>query len=517
MGAAGVLLGGLVDSADAKPKAPAPPAAVTAPAAASANGKLFSWFQTGTPAPANPAYIAAPFLSNGNAGAVDAYFKSLAPGAVRAVKVLNPVNSSTASMIFNNANYHVSYVFGDLEGGTSSFDAADLAAQVRYVNGNVRQPTQSRNAYIGNFGFSAVNHNLQAPADYARFQNQHSFSGFGLVNYDFADLNMGNAEAYPGSPSFRNNANGDNASAGGKAPNIRSSLFTLPIWRVGQVTSNNQSMGMTAAPNIPWTANFNNWGNIGLDNDRNPANGYRFTPGEPMLAKTVNGKSYPAVSAAQTQDQLLSRRDFATMVTHMRMRGADSLNLLESGLSTSTNAQMEDDAAVGWAGVGSMGQIFSQADHQLLIGDENDNGAYFKGGNFDDAASVIVNGQKKSIEQAGALFSGVYSLDLGKLDILISNMADASQTISLPNKIGNYALQEKDFTVGAGSHLMVEYALMGPGAKRGWQVAAQHVPYTAIANSRNGFGIPEPGTLSLLAIGAILGLNRRTRKEAAKA
>ncbi|HEX8520655.1 MAG TPA: PEP-CTERM sorting domain-containing protein [Tepidisphaeraceae bacterium] len=512
--AAAVVFMGAIPSAvmAAKPVAPPPPPPPPAiPAPTPANGQLFSWFQTGSPAPAQ--YVGAPFLSDGNAGAVDAYFKTLGANDVRAVKVLNPISGSTASLIFNNPNYHVSYVFGDLEGASAATNAAQLASQVRGASSN---PNQSSKAYIGNFGFGALAVNLQKPNNYAN-QGQHSFSGYNYAQYSAAGLSMSNIEAYPGSPSFRNKAGGDAPSGGGSYKNIRTSLFTLPIWRVSETTSDAAAMKIDNHQNIPWTANFNNWGNLALDNDRDASNGYKFEPGKAMVAKTVNGVSYPAMTAAQTADQLLSRRDFATMVTHMRMRGADSINLLESGLSTASNSDMESDARAGWNGEMNLGQIFSQADHELLIDGQKDNGPYVQGGRYGDNSTIIVDGKKMNIDQAGALFSGAYSLSLGKLDVLISNMDDQSRTITLPDKIGNYALAEKDFTVGGGSHLMVEYSLMGPGAKKGWQVAAQHVPYTAIANSRNGFGIPEPGTLSLLAVGAILGLNRRTRKDAAKA
>ena len=127
---------------------------------------------------------------------------------------------------------------------------------------------------------------------------------------------------------------------------------------------------------------------------------------------------------------------------------------------------------------------------------------------------ITINGAAKNIEQAGALFSGGYSLGLGKLDVLISNMADGSQKITLPATIGGYALATKDFTLSPGSHLLVEYSLTGSSKNKGWTVAAQHVPFTAISNSRNGFGIPEPGTLSLLAVAGVFGLNRRKRQTA---
>jgi hypothetical protein len=508
--AAAVLMAG-APIAFAKPKPPPPPVPAASPPVTPVNNQLFSWFETGTPAPSNAAYVGTPFLRDSNVGAVNAYLMSLPPTAVRAVKVEGSgISSATAATIFNNTSYHVSYVFGDLEGANATSAAALLAKQVRYLNNNPSQKTQSSNAYIGNFGFSSQTSNAQAPANY-HFTGQHSFSGYGQVHYGFAQLNMSNEEAYPGSPSFRNKAAGDTPSGGGTYPNIRSSLFVLPLWRVGNVEASQQAMGLTSHQNIPYTSNFNNWGNLGLDNDRDASTGFRFTPGVAMDAKTVGGKTYPALSVAQTTDQLLGRRDFATMVTHMRMRGADSVHLLESGINGVSTDQMEDDAATGWNGDFSLNQIFAQSDRALLIGQETDNGSYEPGNKYGDNTTIVVDGVKKNVDQSGAIFSGAYSLNLAKLDVLISNMDDASHTITLPAKIGNYSLSQTDFVVGAGNHWMVEYTLSGNGNKKGWQVAGQHVPYTAIANSRGGFGIPEPGTLSLLAVAGVLGINRRKR------
>jgi hypothetical protein len=122
------------------------------------------------------------------------------------------------------------------------------------------------------------------------------------------------------------------------------------------------------------------------------------------------------------------------------------------------------------------------------------------------------------VESAGAILSGAYSLDEGKLAILISNMDEDQHVITVPEKIAGYALAVKDFTLAPGSHLLAEYSLTANGKNKGWGEAITHVPFTAISNSRNGFGIPEPGTLSLLVVGGIVGLNRRTnRGEKAKA
>ncbi|HEX8520654.1 MAG TPA: PEP-CTERM sorting domain-containing protein [Tepidisphaeraceae bacterium] len=517
----------------AKPAPPPPPPPPTAPppppsAVKVSNSQFFSWFQTTTTAyPATPVipagsntgtptstttgtYVGTPFLSDANASAVNTYLSSLPAGAVRSVKVLSPISNGTAQMIFNNASYNVSYVFGDLEGANAAANAATLVKQVKYVNPSTAAgQNKSFNAFIGNFGFSAQGSNLQKPSSYA-YTGQHSYSDYGYSAWKGAGLNMSNEEVYPGSPSFRSKAASDTPQGSGTYSNIRGQLFVLPLWRVGNVTDRVQTDGMTGHQNVPWTANFNNWGNLALDNDRDASNGYTFNPNAPMVAKTVNGKAYPAMTAAQTQNQMMSQRDFATMMTHMRLRGADSFHLLESGIVGVSNTQMEQDAATGWLGEASVNSIFAEADRKLLIGTEN---AYGYGGqsNYSGGSYVTVDGVNKNVDQAGAIFSGAYSLTLKKLDVLISNMDDGSHTITLPATIGGYALATKDFAVSGGDHKLVEFSLVKSGSTSKWQVAAQHVPFTAISNSRNGFGIPEPGTLSLLAVAGVFGLNRRKR------
>ena len=75
--------------------------------------------------------------------------------------------------------------------------------------------------------------------------------------------------------------------------------------------------------------------------------------------------------------------------------------------------------------------FMTAADRRLLVGTEQ-----LYGGPSGDNAEIIVDGSMKTIEQAGSLFSGVYSLSQGKLDVLISNMDDTSHKVTLPGNIG---------------------------------------------------------------------------------
>jgi hypothetical protein len=483
--------------------------------------QFFAWYDT-TPASypvstypsgsTTGSYIGVPFLTDANAAAVNLYLTGAS--GIRAVKIENPgISNATANLIFNNTNYNVSYVFGDLEGATANAAAANLAKQVKWA-GAVPNTTKNKsyNAWVGNFGFTTQSTNSQKPTYYTN-TGQHSYSSYQYNEWNNAGLSMSNEEAYPGSPSMRNKASGDVPQGSGTYNNIRGAIFVLPLWRVGQATDGAQSNGVPNFQHIPWTANFNNWGQPGLDTDRNPANGYKFIPGSPMPAATIGGHYYPAQSSADTTNQMVSERDFATSMLHMRMRGADSFHLLDSGIQGITQNQMQQDAATGWLGESTVNQIFAQADKRTLIGLEplsNTNG--YTGANYSGGSIIVVDGNQKNVDQTGNIFSGAYSLTLKKLDVLLSNMDDNSHQITLPGAIGGYALATSTFTVPGGDHLLVDYSLATSGAnKNKWVVASQHVPFTAISNSRGGFGIPEPGTLSLLAVAGVFGLNRRKR------
>jgi hypothetical protein len=287
------------------------------------SNEFFDYFITNN---APSGFVAAPFLSDSNAMAISNILAGLPTGAVRAVKVVAPISNSTANLIFNNSNYKVSYVFGDLEGPNAATDAAKLQTQVRYLNGVVSKGSENRSssAYVGNFGFTSLPTDPTQPKGYDAQRGKPSFAGFGKNDYMKAGLTMENAELYPGSPSFRNPV-----ASNSSAPNVRSALFTLPVLRASYVTQQKDP----SHANIPWVANFNNWGNGAFHTANAPQNtqGYQYFWDNP------------------TGDQMLSRRDFANMVAHYRLRGVDSLSLLNSGNTAVTDQQMRDDARAGWS------------------------------------------------------------------------------------------------------------------------------------------------------------------------
>jgi len=309
---------------------------------------------------------------------------------------------------------------------------------------------------------------------------------------------------YPGSPGFRNIASGDS-----KAPNIRSSLLVLPALRVSQIKVNNSKDEAI----VPWLARFNNWGNPALDTDRNSANGYQFKPGMPMAA--VPSLGLPAFTAQQTTDQMLSRRDFAVQVAHDRLRGADSYVLFEPGVQGYLNDQKRADAKTGWTQP-NIDDIFKASDYKLLLGKDTDYPPV-SSGKSDPNENTIVDGKLVDDDKSGAMFSGIYSLSLKRMDVLLSNMDEKDHELTLPPSIGGFDLKTKSFDLDGGTHLLVEYKLATSGVNKGWSVMTKQFPFLTLPNNRNEVGIPEPANLTVLAMLAFLGVTPRRRRKADKA
>jgi hypothetical protein len=450
----------------------------------------------------SPGYFPSLTLTNQNYNAVNAFLEQRPAGSIRAVKVVSPLSNTVTNYIFNNPRYHVSYVFGDMESSNTPAQMKTLAQQVRFVNGsNNGTKTQSFNAFIGNFGMQDLDTDITTPANYHSKRGTHSFSGWTLGDFQSAKLNMSMPELDAGSPSYRNPAAGNSG-----APNIRSALFTLPIIRLGEVKVNSPASEAV----VPWIARFNNWNNLALDSDRNAGNGFRFVPGQAMPAKS----GLPAVSAADTLNQMPSRRDFAAEVLHLRLRGADTFVTFEKGVETYFSDTQRADAREGFT-ESHVNSIFSAADHKLLLGKDTDYpGVPAVTGSKDFNSNIIEDGHAKSDEDAGALFSGVYSLTLKKMDVLLSNMDDDDHSLTLPPSIGGFTLKDKTFSLDGGSHLLVEYKLTTSGVNKGWSVMTKNFPFQDLPNFRNENGIPEPTGISLLALGSMALLSPRRRRKA---
>jgi hypothetical protein len=516
--AAATALLGISSAALAKspPPPPAPPPPPVPPQPVELVNQFFDWTVNATLTPP-PSYVQSPFLDDSNANSINTFLLGLPSGAIRAVKVTGPLSTTTTNLIFNNPSYNVSYVFEDLEAdqGNAVTMAQTMTNQVRWVGGVVNSTaTKSARAYVSNFAFqdatavsaSGTTTDPTMPDTYfANNHTKHSYAGFKGTDYTTAGLNMEAADLYPGSPSYKSPAYGNSS-----APNIRSALFTLPAWRLGRDSDALLKNGLATNRNVPWVANFNNWGQpagAGTLNDAPGTGGFQYYWSNPT-GNSITGAG-----------QNLSGRDFATLVAHYRLRGANSFNLLQSGIVGVSQTQMQDQAREGWAGQGPTGSAdaaanlghmlttLSASDRRLLIGNEpNDN----YGGTFNANSNIIEDGTLKNVEQAGAMFSGVYSLSQGKLDILLSNMDDSAHKLTLPNHLGGYALNTKDFNVAAGTHMLLEYS--GDSKKKTWSLSLSNVPFTDLDNDRSKPGVPEPGVLSLLAVAGFYGMTRRRRR-----
>lgn len=470
-----------------------------------------------TATPANANFTGAPFLDNSTASANNAISVLQANQDAKkalAVKIREPLTNADALAVFNR--FKVEYVFADFE------DSARVG-RTRAIADQVLASTQSKAAYVGNFNFYPnAGADTTFPADLSK-SGARSFQ-FRPTSADYFDSRgrpagsnkatgnqSANASLYPGAPDFRNPANGNS-----NAPNIRSALFILPIQRETFATNgllNRSVPGAKAttayntpftsytngAKNIPYVSRFNNWGNAALDSDGNVANGYQFVQN----------------AATPSNGQLLSRGDFQAQVLHYRLRGADTVHLFnESNGSVVgySDAQEQSDVQTGWGATSAtngnvVNGIFSRKNYA-----------------FANLTNVIGDGGQqtgdtnpRSTEIAGAVWSGVFdrSGNGRRLAVLISNLSNVQKTIDLPNKIGGFMTARNDgvaiddFFLDPGQHKLLTFALNG----NRWRLDTNGIQIVFQDNNRNGVGIPEPTSLSLLGVGALGLLARRRRQD----
>lgn len=429
-----------------------------------------------------------PFISDNPtvlAEAKAALNAAVAKGRPLAVKVNTPLTTAAAKNIFRD--YAIQYVFADFEG-------SDSITQTKAISTLVLNSAKSQGAFVGNFHVypqSGSDPTRRAsPSGTAASFSPENVTANGqytaiLATKPGANSNrMANEALYPGAPDFRNPVTGDST-----APNVRSALFTLPIIRAGYTTEKFADVGTPQNKHIPWVSRFNNWGNSSLDSDGNSANGFQYVQN---AANPANG-------------QLPSRGDFQAQILHYRMRGADSVNLFEATVSSVVGYSRQsarDDVITGWGASNTANGIFTRKNFA-----------------FANLGSVIgvsgnVSAGTGSSEATGAIWSGVYdkSGTGRKLSILISNLSNSNYNVDLPNSIGGFQTvggdngSGDDYQVAAGSHRLLAFTLSGGF----WQLDSSS--FMGLDNNRNGVGIPEPTTLSLLGIGAAGLLIRRRRQ-----
>jgi len=414
-------------------------------------------------------FTPAPFLRNDNAAVVGPY---LSTQTVKAVKIeLVPVTGPSLAL-YGPAGTRPKYTFMDFEGPTAP---AVAGTQRNAINTTSGGQVASNQIYVGNFNIYPVPNDPTRPATGTPGQPAGSSfeTLYSAADYFTAGLNMANEALYPGSPDLRNPAAGNST-----APNIRSALLTLPITRLSLTTANLPA----GHKHIPYVNRFNNFGNLNLDTNNNAADGYQFVTGQPLAGRpTLN-----------TTDQLLSRGDFKAMIAHYRARGADGVHLLDGGVVGYTRPQFEQDAKEGWE-FAPFASIFAGGGAALAT--------------LDTMVRTDTGGLR-SLEDAGMVYSGVYSLAQNKMALLVSNLSETPQNLVIQNKIGGKSVALGTVNVLGGQHKLLEFT--GVGTQ--WQLTTPGGTAVFIDSDRSGTGVPEPAVMGTLALAGLMGLSRRRRR-----
>jgi len=353
------------------------------------NDLLYDWRAVDGASTPVAGFIPAPFVTDANAATVIPQLtaqQAATPGRV-AIKVpgtaASPGGLSPASiaLLYNNPNFQINYTFLDLEQPVLSGGQSNVAAAQAQANLIHAQP-KGAGTFVGNFRLFPGNGDTSgSPA-----------AGSSLAEYNSGGpngVNMANEDLYPGSPFYKSPGQVGGTSS---SPNIRSSLFVLPLERVSYVTANLP----VGHKHIPYVNRFNNYGNPLLQNAPNQ----QFIPG----------------ATPNTANQMLSRADFSALVAHYRLRGIDGVHLLDGGVVGYTQAQFEQDAKDGFT-FAPIASIFAGGGAHVAT--------------LDTVSTV--DGSLRDNEATGVIFSGVYSLTqaggLGKLALLVSNLDDGTHTL----------------------------------------------------------------------------------------
>lgn len=425
--------------------------AVFGVSAANAQDPLIDWRANAPSVPVS-GYIPSYFVNNGNASLVASQIQALPSSQKAVVKITEPLSSGNITTLFGGTK-KIDYAFYDIEGAGALATAQAQANSVRTI---------SSSTYVSNYRLfpgSGDNSGVGAGSSLADY-----LSGGAL------GVNMASEDLYPGSGSYKNPAATGGTST---SPNIRSSLFTLPIKRATYSTANMPLLNQ----HIPYVTRFNNYGNTALDTDGNSSNGFQFTQN---AANPANG-------------QLIGRGDFKALVAHYRMRGINGYQLLDGGVQGYTAAEFAQDAKDGWS-LAAMDNIFKNGGARLATL---------------DTVVRIDGGASQDFETAGVVYSGVYSLSQNKLALLVSNLDDLAHSVAIPSKIGGKNVAGS-FSVDAGTHRLLQFTASGTQ----WVLSSNSVIWNSASETdRNGVGVPEPVAMGTLSIFAGLLLCRRTRRQ----
>ena len=499
------------------------------------------WEVNSNPAPQD--FYATPFARSDNVPAVQAELTASGlAGTPLGIKITAPgLTTAAANALYNTrytpANKVISYIFGDIEGSPTG--VVSNVSPITTMVSQVRNSKYTKNAYVGEFELTPLSGVATKDVDH-KDPTRRGPLPYTQNDYNATGVSMANTELYPGSPTYRNRSTFDWNNA-----NIRTGLFVAPLGRMTQVQNVlNQSynglsrnLGPAYHKQIPWVTRFNNFGNHSLDNGA-AADNHAFAPYE-----FHPGTSLPqaALTATQTQNQMMGRGDFSAQILHYRMRGAYSLALFEPGVVGYTKSQEQQDVRDGWYGasdphVAHANNIFAASDSKAATMTLNPT---------IDGTSLPDHGLNS--EKTGTIWSGEYSLSQKKLDILASNLDTINHLIKFgqvdaydvftKHGTGAHAAdtwQDSDLlspsrnsTIEKGMHRLLQFDLVTtrvysnssfsgtPSTRTIWLLNQNYVVFQN-NSGRNDTGIPEPTTFGMLAAAGSMAVvcRRQRRKDA---
>jgi len=509
------------------------------------------WNENTFPAPTD--FYPTPFATNSNVASVKATLTSSANANVPlGIKVTTPLSSATATSLFGGTGYGtghkaISYIFGDFESAGSLAGTSSNVSNITQLRQQVTSSAWTARAYVGEFALTPLYGigfgDKQDPS--RRGTGQYSKD-----SYKNSKVNMANTDLYPGSANFRNKSTNDWSNA-----NIRTGLFVAPIMRMTAVQNvlNKDFKGLERSiqngdgggspqyhKQIPWVTRFNNWANISLDSNNNSSDGYKFIPGQPLTQDGLSG--------AQTANQMMGRGDFSAQIMHYRMRDAYSVAVFEPGVQGYTKAQQQQDVRYGWYGANYAGNTDGTPAFPLSSSTASGHpNTVFAASDYKAATmsyNPIIDGTSDSAgkrsEISGTIWSGVYSLSLGKMDVLLSDLDTANHKAKF-DKVGNYDVftlkngsgytyddgsllaASRNQLIEAGMHRLLQFDLVSTriyknstysgsySTKTIWLLNQNYQVFTN--NNRNDIGIPEPTTFGMLAAaGSMAVVCRRQRR-----
>jgi hypothetical protein len=504
-------------------------------------------------------FFITPFTNNGTVSSVKSALQvSANQDRPTGIKITNATLSSAAAMSLFNSTFGtsphtvqpVSYVFCDFESGDSNHPTLGNVTKVKEVVKWTNISSEAGRNYVGEFALTpltSVGFNYTGTGGQDPTRRGSLF--YTKTLYNDAGVNMANTDLYPGSPSFRNKSTGDWANG-----NIRTGLFVGPIGRMTAVQNvlNTSYNGLNKSvqnadrassvktpqyhKQIPWVTRFNNFGNSSLNNT--------VVAGKPFAFKP--GVAAGSLTAAQTANQMLGRGDFSAMIQHYRMRGAYTVNLFEPGVVGYTKAQMQDDVRAGWYGGALNTSDPNGANSTSRSAIAHVNSIY--GASDSKPATMtlnpVIDGTSLSSgirsENSGTIWSGEYSVNMKKLDILASNLdtvnhmirfgqVDAYNVFTLKNGSGqvyddgNWNASNRSALIEAGMHRLLQFDLVSTkvwsksnysGSYQTKQVWLLNCNYLVFQNNagRGDTGIPEPTTFGMLAAAGSMSLVCRRQR-----